>query len=113
MLPQLWPFVLEGGGQQTRFQAEGFWYQPDVQHLERRELDKHIHDTVVVAFSFFFFFFGMPGFGGKVQQIIPCLSFFFQVEIVQAHQFHILFLFRPRISPQWLSDLRQLWPCIS
>ena len=57
MLPQLWPFVLEGGGQQTRFQAEGFWYQPDVQHLERRELDKHIHDTVVVAFSLFFFFF--------------------------------------------------------
>ena len=33
MLAQLWPFVLEGWGQQPGLQAEWLWHQADVQHL--------------------------------------------------------------------------------
>ena len=92
MLPQLWPFVLEGGGQQTRFQAEGFWYQPDVQHLERRELDKHIHDTVVVAFSFFFFFLYARIWGeGSTNHSLP-LFFFSSGDSSSTSVSHFIFI---------------------
>ena len=46
MLSQLWPFVLEGWGQQPALQAEWLWHQADVQHLVRGDVRKNVHHAV-------------------------------------------------------------------
>ena len=61
---------------------------------------------LLVAFSSFW------GFGGKVQSaFLACAFFFFGLSWDQIA--HTIFLSYDRISPQWLSELRRLWPSVS
>ena len=49
------------------------------------------------------------GFSGKIRRFFPCLSFFFLSEYQPMHTNSIL---SARVSPQWLTVLRRLWPSI-
>ena len=56
------------------------------------------------------FFLACEDFGGKLDDSFHAFAFFFlKWRSARAHQSTF---FQARISPQWLSELKRLWPCV-
>ena len=62
--------------------------------------------------GFFFFFNNLRGFGENVRAFTSRLRFFFFFFRSGDRLAHANFTLYARISPQWLSKLRRLWPTV-